>query len=592
MLERVERRRARRASTRKAEVGLLAFAVIAATTAGFLALRQAFGDGERSTGGVRQSLVANGEIVFSAGGDDGYVHLYAMQPDGSGLRQITDFGTDDTAPAVSPDGATIAFVHQLEEAPPAIATIPVDGGDVTWLTDADFFVTDGPTWSPDGTRIAFAATHGDGQRIFVMDADGRDPQPITGDGVYWPEGPAWSPDGTTIAFAASPISGDEEPSVWDIYTIGADGTGLVNVTDSPMRTSDESAPTWSPGGGRLAFSRSTTEEQAIVIRTLGSGEETAVTGGSFVDGSPAWSPDGRWIAFDRAGFDREPGQHPAREEIWRVRADGTGAEQLTTERGFDPAWQPIPSVGVSPEASGTGEPSPEPEPSPSVEPNRDTLEVGLPYRLCDATRLDGIDWLGDGTRGIAWVGSPARENGTCPQGDGGLGVVAADIHGDGIADAASGSIKWCFFCRAYDTTDLDDDGKEELVVLYSAGSTPSFMIYAVDRTAAQMIAPLLVAEPGHPAARIMPGAPLTFSTGGDEGFAGWVGCDARGVELILEIRWRDHPTEGHTQEVHETGLVLRDGMFHVVNRNDYSLPAESPVPGAGNEPACGVDWQP
>jgi hypothetical protein len=114
------------------------------------------------------------------------------------------------------------------------------------------------------------------------------------------------------------------------------------------------------------------------------------------------------------------------------------------------------------------------------------------------------------------------------------------------------------------------------------------MIYGVTDGA---IAPLEVAEPGHPEARIQPGAPLSFATGGDEGFAGWVGCERLRGELVLVIRWRDHPIEGDTQEVHETGLVLREDRFHVVRSSDYSLPAGSPVPGASNEPACGVDWQ-
>jgi hypothetical protein len=354
--------------------------------------------------------------------------------------------------------------------------------------------------------------------------------------------------------------------------------------------SDEGGPTWSPDGESIAFTRNGSEGSSIVIRRLSDGVETQVTDGTFVEGSPAWSPDGRWIAFHRSGVERDPGEHPAQQDLWLVHPDGTGETRLTTDGAFAPTWQPVPAGSISPTPTPSPEPSPTPAPSPKQEQH--VVEIGLPFQLCDATRLNGLDFLGDGTRGIAWVGVRAREKSTCSEEVGARGVVAADVHGDGIADFVSETIESCFFCRAYDRVDLDVDGAEELVVVSSEGTTPTFMIYAVSRTDGDLgIAPLRVAEPGHPEARIDPGAPLTFSTGGDEGYAGWVGCDGAGGELILEVRWRDHPIEGDTQEVHETGLVLREHMFHVVRREDYSLPVGSPIPGASNEPACGVDWQ-
>ena len=51
-----------------------------------------------------------------------------MRADGTHARQLTDFSTSDGAPAVSPDGTTVAFVHALEDLTPVIASIPIDGG--------------------------------------------------------------------------------------------------------------------------------------------------------------------------------------------------------------------------------------------------------------------------------------------------------------------------------------------------------------------------------------------------------------------------------------------------------------------------------
>src|SRR5919106_2042620 len=360
LFEELEQRRGRREMLRKVQVSVLAFAVIAATAGGFVALRRAFDSGERNVGDEQTPApFANGEIVFSAEGRDGYEHLFAMQPDGSGRRQITDFGTDDSEPAISPDGRTVAFVHQLEDVSPAIATIPIDGGTVTWLTDADVFVTGGPSWSPDGERIAFAAHDGDAQRLFVMNANGTGKHAVTGNDFHWVESPAWSPDGSSIAFIASPVSGDDDPSIWDVYTIRPDGTGLRNVTSSP--DDDEGAVTWSPDGERIAFSLATGRGSAIVVRRLSDGTQTSITDGSDVDSSPAWSPDGRVIAFERASF--QGGGY----DIWLVEPDGTAAEQLTFDGGFGAAGQAIPA-GSSPE------PQPSSEPSPAVLEGRD---IGL-----------------------------------------------------------------------------------------------------------------------------------------------------------------------------------------------------------------------
>jgi Tol biopolymer transport system component len=76
-----------------------------------------------------------------------------------------------------------------------------DGTNQTVLTNSpeDNFA---PTWSPDGSKIAFSRVLGEGARrqIYVMDADGRNETPVTDDSSFASE-PAWSPDGTKIAFS-------------------------------------------------------------------------------------------------------------------------------------------------------------------------------------------------------------------------------------------------------------------------------------------------------------------------------------------------------------------------------------------------------
>jgi dipeptidyl aminopeptidase/acylaminoacyl peptidase len=578
LFEGLERRRAHRERVRKAQSGLLALAVLAATAGGFVALRAAFDGDARPPGESPSPAIPprNGEIVFSDRARDGYTHLYAVQPDGSDRRQITDFGTNDTHPSVSPDGGTIAFVHQLEDVSPAIATIPIGGGTPTWLTDPQLFVTDGPSWSPDGTKIAFAAHDDQTQRIYVMEADGSRPRPVTGQDVFWPEGAAWSPDGTLIAFSASPVSGDEEPSVWDIYTVGPDGTGLVNVTQTSDPEGNEFGPAWSPDGRRVAFMAPFEGRDGVWVMPAAGGQAQLVAHAAELEHDLVWAPDGSsLLASDGDWIYRIEVTPPtdARENFLRV------------VKGSSPAWQPLPPVAATPN----------PEPSPSPSPDSSDADIGLGFRLCHMARLDGVDFLGDGTAGIAWVGTRMRDDGSCPpEGGGSRAVVAADFHGDELADTWWGGIEDCLYCEPFDATDLDGDGDEELVVLESSSSTPAYVVLTTNpgSNGHPQLRPVVVAAPGHDAARLPAGDLLRISTGGDEGFSGWVRCERYPDAPVLVLTWRDHPIEGATMEVHETKLVLQeDGAAHIIETNDYRAPVGTPIPGVSDAPACGVDWQ-
>ncbi|HEX6747652.1 MAG TPA: hypothetical protein VF092_10215 [Longimicrobium sp.] len=87
--------------------------------------------------------------------------------------------------------------------------------------------------------MAFLSTRGGNWQLHVMESDGSNPTRI---GVIGGS-PAWSPDGSKITFV----------DWWlDIYVINPDGTGLVNVTNSPAY---EIEPSWSPDGTRILFRR-------------------------------------------------------------------------------------------------------------------------------------------------------------------------------------------------------------------------------------------------------------------------------------------------------------------------------------------------
>ncbi len=563
IFEQLARRRSHQERVRRVQAGALAFVVLATTAGAFFVLREAFGEDVRDVG--ESPVVArNGEIVFSAEGTDGYVHLYAMKSDGSGRRQITDFGTNDTDPAVSPDGRTIAFVHQLEDARPAIATIPFEGGIVTWLTDPVFDGSD-PAWSPDGSAIAFVV---DSTRLYVSSSTGQNARPIVRDLDFEIADPSWSPDGSSILFGTRAFTGAS-----GLASVRPDGTGLT-----PMEAPGGAyAPAWSPDGSTVAFMRPDPQGVAIWTMDGDAASPHRIAIGAF-EGDLTWAPDGASLL--------------ASDGAWILRIDPSGSTPVDPRvgRGTMPAWQPLPETG-------TPLPTPTPFPSPSRSSDLAVVEIGLEFRLCNASRLGGIDWFGDGRQGIAWIGTRMTPQGRCSERMSGS-VVAADLHGDGIADTWS-PIDVCLHCEVWATTDLDANGAQELVVLLQGGTTPQYGFFvgvpAVSKRASG-IYPLSIAPPGSADSGFPADGLMTIWAGGDEGESYAIRCEgAPDEERVLVVASLHQPVDTGTSEIHVTRLELRtspdlaSAAFHVL---DTASPAESSEDFGGDAKACGVDFNP
>ena len=117
-------------------------------------------------------------------------------------------------PSWSPDGTHIAFYRKAGFYVTAICPMDDDGSDVRVLTSGNHG-DDNPSCSPDGTKIAFHRTNYDVSEqmsnIWVMDSDGSDPQQVTSQS-FEADCPTWSPDGaarsstwvSAIKSAASP----------------------------------------------------------------------------------------------------------------------------------------------------------------------------------------------------------------------------------------------------------------------------------------------------------------------------------------------------------------------------------------------------
>jgi TolB protein len=206
-------------------------------------------------------------------------------------------------------------------------SVNADGTDLTRLTRSPWPEFD-PTWSPDGTRIAYRSEpHGD-QEIWLMNADGSHQQRLTR-GLA----PAWSPDGSEIAYA-SPGKILCPPGrglrCTGVSIMNADGSGQHRVPN----TDGGEYPSWSPDGKRIVFNSNLTGDHLMYI--------VNVDGSRVVDLSEVgegwqvdWSPDGRSILFTSHR------DHPDNyTDVYVMRPDGSGVKRLTRNRGYTPAWSP------------------------------------------------------------------------------------------------------------------------------------------------------------------------------------------------------------------------------------------------------------
>src|SRR5262249_6715652 len=114
------------------------------------------------------TVVANGLIAFTTDRDSGNWEIYTMKADGTGLTNLTQNAATHEYPTWSPDGTQIAFTTN-RDGNREIYVMNADGTGLTNLTQNAADDSD-PVWSPYGNQIAFTR-NGD---IYVMNTDGTD----------------------------------------------------------------------------------------------------------------------------------------------------------------------------------------------------------------------------------------------------------------------------------------------------------------------------------------------------------------------------------------------------------------------------------
>jgi Tol biopolymer transport system component len=187
--------------------------------------------------GSCESLEPEGWIAFDSDGSDFNRDIYRVRPDGSERERLTDDDSIDEQPSFSPDGSLIAFSSNRGGSM-QIHLLDVASGDITQLTDRAEGA-DQASFSRDGSLVAFHS----GASVFVIDVDGENERVIaTGLDAFnaysWPQ---FSADDSELIFDRNN----------EINAARLDGSGQRQIVQN--WTTTIKAPAVSPNGHDVAY---------------------------------------------------------------------------------------------------------------------------------------------------------------------------------------------------------------------------------------------------------------------------------------------------------------------------------------------------
>jgi serine/threonine protein kinase/WD40 repeat protein len=255
-------------------------------------------------------------------------HLWIADTQTATVRQITSGHTNETAPAVAPSGAHIAYAS--EEVDFDLTLITPDGRSRSTLLATARNEFD-PTWSPSGDQFAFVTDRSGSLEIWTRSRDGQWERPIVTTADFGSSRSetlaslSFSPDGRTLAYQRG------AEGTWDIWLSPVTGGTPVRLTTTTAGTSTRpwrDAPTWSPDGEWVAFMDNEAGRNALVKARVGTSETVELMRGTVPFSRPAWSPDGRWIATQND------------EGLVRIPAGGGKPEPIVAMPILGVTWRP------------------------------------------------------------------------------------------------------------------------------------------------------------------------------------------------------------------------------------------------------------
>jgi Tol biopolymer transport system component len=254
-------------------------------------------NGERSRVEQRLDFNARPPAILYMPNEEGGREIWRINQDGSDNRQLTQSNGSIFDFQASRDGTRIAFSMRNEQGGFNLWQIGRDGQNLSLLLDCGPNRCSNPSWSPDASLLAYnreapGITGGLGApRVWLLDFAANQTRQVYADSQIIGYGPSWSPDGSRLA-------------MYDSLNNGVRVLELASGEETFLASVSGHYGGWSPDGRQMFYVDIENTEfgprTAIKLADFATGEYTTFMGGKSYDSFynvPAWAPDGKYIAL-------------------------------------------------------------------------------------------------------------------------------------------------------------------------------------------------------------------------------------------------------------------------------------------------------
>lgn len=184
---------------------------------------------------------------------DPWMEIFEANPDGSGLKRLTNSPGYDAEGSYSADGKRIVFCsNRTGKENLELFVMDADGSNVRQLTKAPKCYNGGPFFSPDGTKVIFRSDRKkkDHLQLYVINVDGSGERALTDDAdwVFW--APYWYRDNRHIVYTAADHSNPTMRPNYDLYWMDTETGKKTRISFAPGA---DVLPVFSPNYERMMW---------------------------------------------------------------------------------------------------------------------------------------------------------------------------------------------------------------------------------------------------------------------------------------------------------------------------------------------------